>query len=136
MGTFRGKALDAAQLPYVHDPLAVILGKGTRPTTGADDDEDNETDGATEGGEGEQPGKNRQQPKKKGPTRFLVICGCIERDDDGKPKLGKDGREKPGRAIQISRKSWEFGTVDGGDEGGLMCGRCKQPFRKADPDAD
>ncbi|WP_051821609.1 hypothetical protein [Streptomyces sp. NRRL F-5065] len=128
-------ALDAARLPYVHDPLAVILGKGTRPTTGTDDDEDNEAGGTTEGGEGK-PGKNRKPPKKKGPTRFLVICGCIERDEDGKPKLGKDGREKPGRAIQISRKSWEFGTVDGGDEGGLMCGRCKQPFRKADPDAD
>lgn len=132
-------ALDAARLPYVHDPIAVMLGKGTRPTTGGDD-EGNDEGGTTEGGEGAQPGGDEDgdapQPPKKRPTRFLVICGCIERDDDGNPKLDKNGREKPGRAIQISRKSWEFGTVDGGDEGGLMCGRCQQPFRKADPDAD
>ncbi|WP_073229313.1 hypothetical protein [Streptomyces sp. NBRC 110465] len=131
------ETLDAARLPYVHDPIAVMLGKGTRPTTGGDDA--GSAGGTTEGGEGEEPGNDEggeaPQPPKKRPTRFLVICGCIERDEDGNPKLDKDGQEKPGRAIQISRKSWEFGTVDGGDEGGLMCGRCKQPFRKADPDA-
>ncbi|WP_326655702.1 hypothetical protein [Streptomyces sp. NBC_01750] len=128
-------ALDAARLPYVYDPVALMLGKGTRPTTGGDDDgsDDDTTEGGT-GGEGGEGGDDDPKPKKR-PTRFLVICGCIEKDEDGTPKLDKAGKPKPGRAIQVSRKSWEFGTVEGGDEGGLMCGRCKQPFRKADPDA-
>ncbi|ONI48522.1 hypothetical protein [Streptomyces sp. IB2014 011-1] len=127
-------ALDAARLPYVHHPLARVLGQGTRPTAGGTEGgtEEGGTEGGTAGGgEGQQPGGDDapQQPKKR-PTRFLVICGCIERNEDGTPKL-KEGQERPGRAIQISRKSWEFG----GDDGGLMCGRCREPFRKADPDA-
>ncbi|MGW1666480.1 hypothetical protein [Streptomyces microflavus] len=126
-------ALDAARLPYVHHPMATILGQGTRPTTGGDDEGTSESE-PTAGGDGQQPGGDGddapQQPKK-APTRFLVVCGCIELNEDGTPKLGKDGKEKPGRAIQISRKSWEYG----GDDGGLMCGRCTKPFRKADPDA-
>ncbi|MEV0012867.1 hypothetical protein [Streptomyces sp. NPDC047973] len=127
--------LDAARLPYVHHPMAAILGQGTRPTTGGDAEGTSEGE-PTAGGEGKQPGGDGdapQQPKKR-PTRFLVICGCIERDEDGNPKLDKNGREKPGRAIQVSRKSWEFGTTEDGDEGGLMCGRCREPFRKADAD--
>lgn len=137
------EALDVARLPYVHDAMAIMLGKGTRPTGGDDagnGDEGTEGTGGTdtEGAGGESGGDEGEAPArpKKRPTRFLVICGCIERDEDGAPKLDKDGQPKPGRAIQVSRKSWEFGTVDGGDDGGLMCGRCKQPFRKAEPDDD
>ncbi|MFB7030999.1 MULTISPECIES: hypothetical protein [unclassified Streptomyces] len=115
------EALDAARLPYVHDPLALAL--AGEPGRGGEGES-----AGTEEGEDEdpQPGKPKQPP-----TRFLVICGCIEVDDHGKPKLDKNGHERPGRAIQISRKSWDFGTTDGGDEGGLMCGRCHQPFRRA-----
>ncbi|MEU0671201.1 hypothetical protein ABZ508_35335 [Streptomyces lavendulocolor] len=126
-------ALDAARLPYVHDPLVTALFGGPAGTTGGQDDEgDDETGAGGEAGGGDED-PQPTKPKKR-PTRFLIICGCIERDDEGRPKLDKDGNEKPGRAIQISRKSWEFGTVDGGDEGGLMCGRCRSPFRKAQPD--
>ncbi|MFL0028523.1 hypothetical protein ACJBCE_36985 [Streptomyces sp. NBUL23] len=125
--------LDAARLPYVHHPLAAVLGQGTRPTTGGDDEGTGQ--GGTTGGDdgqGQQPGGDDapKQPKK-APTRFLVICDCVECDEDGQPKIGKDGQPKPGRAVQVSRKSWEFGGADGG----MMCGRCNQPFRKANPDA-
>ncbi|MFD5372106.1 hypothetical protein [Streptomyces sp. NPDC127103] len=123
-------ALDAARLPYVHDPMVAALFGGA--AQGGEDGDDETGEGSqAAGGEDDDP---EPRKAKKRPTRFLVVCGCIERDEDGKPKLDKDGNEKPGRAIQISRKSWEFGTVDGGDEGGLMCGRCREPFRKAEPD--
>ncbi|MHC3394720.1 hypothetical protein ACLQ2E_35465 [Streptomyces lavendulocolor] len=129
------EALDAARLPYVYDPLAIAVGGGTGPATGGQGDDE---EGEGETGEGGQAGGEDDKPQptkpKTRPTRFLVVCGCIERNEDGTPKLDKDGNEKPGRAIQISRKSWEFGTIDGGDEGGLMCGRCREPFRKAQPD--
>ncbi|MFD9850561.1 hypothetical protein [Streptomyces parvus] len=124
--------LDAARLPYVHHPLAAMLGQGTRPTTGGEGTTEGEEPQQPGGeGAGQQPGGDAPKEPKKPPTRFLVICDCIERDEDGAPKLGRDGKPKPGRAVQVSRKSWEFG----GSDGGMMCGRCNEPFRKANPDA-
>ncbi|MGW3202396.1 hypothetical protein ACWDBD_49520 [Streptomyces sp. NPDC001118] len=112
------EALDVAQLPYLHDPLAILLGGGD-PSTGeepaGDDDDQGDEDGST--GEDEAPRK----PKKRGNTRFLIVCQCTEE--------GKGGEPQPARRIQISRKSW----LAGGDDGGLMCGVCKAPFEPAEP---
>lgn len=107
------ETLDAARLPYVHDPLAIALGGGTAGQSGGEDDDTEDQDDPEE------------KPKKRPPTRFLVICGCT--------KPGKDGTPEPARRIQISRATWEFGREDEDDEGGaLMCGRCGEPFRKAE----
>ncbi|MBV9024913.1 MAG: hypothetical protein JO362_14260 [Streptomycetaceae bacterium] len=110
------EALDAAQLPYLHDPLAILLGGGDPTTdaepTGEDDDQDGDED------EEEAPRK----PKKRGNTRFLIICQCTEE--------GKDGEPQPARRIQISRKSW----TAGGEDGGLTCYLvCNSPFEPAEP---
>lgn len=110
------EALDAARLPYVYDPYAIALGGGAAGQDG-DDDQDDQDDQ-------DQDDQEEQKPTRRPPTRFLVICGCTE--------PGKDGSPQPARRIQISRKTWEFG----GEDGGLMCGRCKEPFRKAEPDAE
>ncbi|MFF4709573.1 hypothetical protein [Streptomyces sp. NPDC001297] len=124
------EALDIARLPYVYDPLAISLGGGTdRPvsggTEGEDDDEGNGEEGQPGSGGTEEP-EPVARPTKRPPTRFLVICGCT--------KPGKDGTPEAARRIQISRASWEFGQEDGDDDGGMMCGRCGQPFRKAQGD--
>lgn len=121
------EALDTARLPYVYDPLAITLGGGTdRPVVGGGDDEDEGSSEGEPGSGGTEEPEPVERPKKRPPTRFLVICGCT--------KPGKDGTPEPARRIQISRASWEFGREDGDDDGGLMCGRCGQPFRKAQPD--
>ncbi|MGW2724899.1 hypothetical protein [Streptomyces sp. NPDC001492] len=104
------EALDAAQLPYLHDPVAILLGGGD-PATGQ------EAGGDDDQGEDEAPRKKT----KRGPTRFLIICGCVEE--------GKGGELQPARRIQISRKSW----AAGGEDGGLMCGVCNTPFAPAEP---
>uniref|UniRef100_UPI003F49AF91 hypothetical protein n=1 Tax=unclassified Streptomyces TaxID=2593676 RepID=UPI003F49AF91 len=123
------EALDAARLPYVHDPLAIMLGGGKPgPTAGGvdqDDDQDQDDD-PTGTGDGDQDDEEPRRPPKRPPTRFLVICGCR--------KPGKNGEEEPARRIQISRAAWEFGQAEGETDGGLMCGRCGKPFRKAEPD--
>ncbi|MFP8908210.1 hypothetical protein [Streptomyces atacamensis] len=119
------EALDAARLPYVHDPLAIVLGGGKATgLAGGDEDDQDDQDDENQGSQGEDD--EEQKPKKRPPTRFLVICGCT--------KPGKDGTPEPARRIQISRAAWEFGREEGDDDGALMCGRCKEPFRKADPD--
>ncbi|MEU6332835.1 hypothetical protein ABZ851_37160 [Streptomyces sp. NPDC047049] len=102
------EALDAAQLPYLYDPLAG--GAGAAVAAAGDDDQEDQDD------EEEAP----RRPKKRGNTRFLIICQCTEE--------GKDGPQ-PARRIQISRKSW----AAGGEDGGLMCGVCKSPFEPAEP---
>ncbi|MFK0160829.1 hypothetical protein ACIQVK_53480 [Streptomyces sp. NPDC090493] len=120
-------ALDAARLPYVHNPLAIALGGGTpgtsSPTGGDEDDENSENQGA-EGGQDDEDEGAPQKPKKRPATRFLVICGCT--------KPGKDGTPEAARRIQISRATWEFG----GEDGGLMCGKCGEPFKKAQQDEE
>ena len=117
-------ALDAARLPYVHNPLAIALGGGTPGPTGGDgDDEDGQSQG-TEGGQDDEDEGAPQRPTKRPATRFLVICGCT--------KPGKDGTPEPARRIQISRATWEFG----GEDGGLMCGKCGEPFKKAQQDEE
>lgn len=101
------EALNAAQLPYLHDPVAIVLGGGDPTTldpTGEDDPDE------------EKP----SQPKKRGNTRFLIVCQCTEE--------GKNGPQ-PARRIQISRKSW----MAGGEDGGLMCRVCRKPFEPAEP---
>lgn len=121
------EALDAAQLPYLHDSLALALGGGD-PTAGEEprgegDDQDDE-----DGDAGEEEAAPRR-PKKRGNTRFLIICKCREENEDGTPKLDKEGKPQPARRIQISRKSWEAG----GEDGGLTCGVCNSPFEPAEP---
>ncbi|MER6845826.1 hypothetical protein [Streptomyces platensis] len=103
------EALDRAQLPYLHDRLALQLG-GAEPGTDAEGDGD-------EAADEEAP----RPTKKRGPTRFLITCQCEEE--------GKGGQPQPARRIQISRKSWEAG----GEDGGLYCGVCKSPFTPAEP---
>lgn len=121
------EALDAARLPYVHNPLAIALGGGTpgttSPTGGDGDDEDGQSRG-TEGGQDDEDEGAPQRPKKRPATRFLVICECT--------KPGKDSTPEPARRIQISRATWEFG----GEDGGLMCGKCGEPFKKAQQDEE
>ncbi|MER7049939.1 hypothetical protein [Streptomyces jumonjinensis] len=138
------EALDTAQLPYVYDPYVAYHYGGNQPTPDPDPEGNGNGEqggtagtgtggeGGTDGGEGPDP----RHPGKPGPTRFLIICACIEMENDGTtPKLDKKtGQPKPGRAIQISRKSWHSGTTEEA-EGGLMCGKCREFFRKADPDA-
>ncbi|WP_328484858.1 SprT-like domain-containing protein (plasmid) [Streptomyces sp. NBC_00377] len=117
-------ALDIARLPYVYDPLAISLGGGTdRPVGGGTEGEDegNGEEGQPGSGGTEEP-EPVARPAKRPPTRFLVICGCT--------KPGKDGTPEPARRIQISRATWEFG----GEDGGLMCGKCGEPFKKAEQD--
>ncbi|MEU9080655.1 hypothetical protein AB0D22_39065 [Kitasatospora sp. NPDC048538] len=122
------KALDAARLPYIYDPQAIAIAGVGRPApttgTGGAEGKSGPTGTPGTGGEGDEEGGEGEyfptRPPKRAPTRFLVVCGCTE--------PGKDGSPQAARRIQISRKVWEFG----GEDGGLSCGRCKQPFRKAD----
>ncbi|WP_051838640.1 hypothetical protein [Streptomyces sp. NRRL WC-3742] len=122
------KALDEARLPYIYDPQVIALAGVGRPapTTGTEGKGGEPTSTPGTGGEGDDEGSEGgdyipTRPKKRAPTRFLVICGCT--------KPGKGGSEAA-RRIQISQAVWEFG----GEDGGLNCGRCGQPFRKADED--
>ncbi|MCX5199710.1 SprT-like domain-containing protein [Streptomyces sp. NBC_00249] len=119
------QTLDTASLPYVHDPWVTALFGGTAKPTGGEDEngDDGDGDGEAQGGQGE--GDDEPKKAKRPPTRFLVVCGCT--------KPGKDGEPEAARRIQISRATWEFGREDGDEDGGaLMCGRCGEPFRKAD----
>ncbi|WP_327389133.1 hypothetical protein [Streptomyces sp. NBC_01207] len=121
------EALDTASLPYVYDAwVTANFGGAAKPTGGeGENGDDGGDDGEAQGGHGE--GGDEPKKAKRPPTRFLVVCGCT--------KPGKDGQPEAARRIQISRATWEFGREDGDEGGGaLMCGRCGEPFRKADED--
>ncbi|UWS77557.1 SprT-like domain-containing protein [Streptomyces noursei] len=109
------EALDQAQLPYLHDPLALLIGGADPGTaTAGEDGEDEDED--------QDPQEGPVRPKKKrGNTRFLITCQCTEE--------GKDGELQPARRIQISRKAW----MAGGEDGGLHCHACASPFTPAEP---
>ncbi|MFD6918305.1 hypothetical protein [Streptomyces virginiae] len=124
------QALDTASLPYVYDAWVTANFGGTPKPAGGEGE--NGDGGEAEGGQGEgsqgEGGDDEPTKAKRPPTRFLVVCGCT--------KLGKNGEPEAARRIQISRATWEFGREDGDEDGGgaLICGRCGQPFRKADED--